>query len=180
MVEIYDNVIGDVVCDQLIEILDSKIESSEATPIVKSWKGGLDVDIFDQFELEQYSEISDYLTSIVKSVGSNYLEKYDPKQFLPTKVELEQFRVKRYEPNEQMFPWHIDSGNLRHSKRFLSFLFYLNDNEAGTEFEDFTVEAKKGRVVVFPPLWMFPHQGTMPTKTPKYIMSTYYHYAESD
>jgi hypothetical protein len=62
------------------------------------------------------------------------------------------------------------------STRYLAFLFYLNDNEAGTRFENFTVEPKMGSIVVFPPMWMFPHAGEMPDKTTKYIMSTYYHY----
>jgi hypothetical protein len=58
---------------------------------------------------------------------------------------------------------------------------YLNDVEEGgeTEFESefgFTVKPKQGRMVVFPPMWMFPHRGKQPISNSKYILSTYLHY----
>jgi hypothetical protein len=62
--------------------------------------------------------------------------------------------------------------------RFLAFLFYLNDSDAGTEFplEGITVEAKQGRLVIFPPGLQWPHIGHEPRLGDKYIMSTYLHY----
>jgi hypothetical protein len=60
---------------------------------------------------------------------------------------------------------------------------YLNDVDEGgeTEFESdennlFTVKPKCGRIVVFPPMWTFPHRGKKPISNPKYILSTYLHY----
>ena len=34
--------------------------------------------------------------------------------------------------------------------------------------------------VIFPPMWMFPHEGEMPKKEPKFIMSTYSHFMGVD
>jgi len=35
---------------------------------------------------------------------------------------------------------------------------------------------KRGRLLIFPPLWMFPHSGEEVISNTKYILSTYLHY----
>jgi len=45
-----------------------------------------------------------------------------------------------------------------------------------TRFVDVMIKPKKGNLLVFPPLWMFPHAGLIPISSPKYIISTYLHY----
>lgn len=64
------------------------------------------------------------------------------------------------------------------SRRFLSFFWYLNDVDQGGEtvFDDLIIQPKTGRMVVFPPLWMFPHKGCIPISNEKYLLSTYLHY----
>jgi hypothetical protein len=62
--------------------------------------------------------------------------------------------------------------------------YYLNDVEEGgeTAFDDkvseyyLKVKSKQGRIVMFPPMWMYPHKGLKPISNPKYIISTYMHY----
>lgn len=59
--------------------------------------------------------------------------------------------------------------------RFLNVLFYLNDVEEGGETEFYfndmtvTVPPRKGRLVVFPPLWTHIHAGLAPINGDKYI-----------
>lgn len=156
MIELYEKVLSPELCNDLINVFDdsAKIERK----------------MFDEVELPE-SELTLYLRNIITQVGNHYLSKHDPRQFTPKKYGIEGFRIKRYEPNIHSFPWHIDSAG---GLRWLAFLIYLNDNEAGTEFENLTIPAKQGNIVVFPPFWNFPHQGQMPTVEPKYIMSTYY------
>ena len=94
---------------------------------------------------------------------------------------LEEFRVKRYTGGTgQQFADHVDVGSLSSCKRYLSFLFYLNDDFVGGEtrfYPDTTIKPTKGSVLVFPPMWMYPHAG-LPVKTgTKYIMSSYLNYA---
>ena len=68
--------------------------------------------------------------------------------------------------------------NLLSCPRFISFLWYLNDVEEGgqTLFHGKEVKPKKGRLVIFPPLWLFPHMGTEPISNTKYVMSSYLRY----
>jgi hypothetical protein len=64
------------------------------------------------------------------------------------------------------------------SRRFISFFWYLNDVAEGgeTEFVDLTIKPEAGKLVIFPPLWMFPHKGNPPISNEKYLLSTYLHY----
>ena len=50
------------------------------------------------------------------------------------------------------------------------------DNGGETVFSDLKIVPKKGNLLVFPPLWMFPHRGNPPISGPKYIMSGYLEY----
>ena len=94
-------------------------------------------------------------------------------------LSLEEFRVKRYRGGtDEQFDWHVDVGDKVSCKRYLSFLFYLNDEYEGgeTEFRETTFTPKKGTVLIFPPTWQYPHRGCPVTSGDKYIMSTYLTY----
>lgn len=86
-------------------------------------------------------------------------------------------RIKRYRANSgDAFQPHFDAlGSVSH--RYLVFLWYLNDVATGgeTEFCDLgiKVSARAGRLLMFPPYWMYQHAGLPPISNDKYILSTY-------
>ena len=85
--------------------------------------------------------------------------------------------LKRYRPNSaERFQLHFDAIN-HLSNRYLVLLWYLNDVELGgaTRFPrlDIEVTARAGRLLVFPPYWMYQHEGLSPESGDKYILSTY-------
>jgi hypothetical protein len=92
--------------------------------------------------------------------------------------------MKKYEADgHDQFGWHIDVGDKASSSRFLVMLMYVNDTVEGeglTRFKsefDFTVQPKRGRILVFPPTMLYPHLGEKVTSGSKYIISSYIHYA---
>ena len=102
-------------------------------------------------------------------------------RFFPERYGLEEFRIKRYNEGVDYFAQHVDVGDLNSSRRFLAFLFYLNDDyeEGSTLFKTpnhRNIRPKEGHVLIFPPTWQYPHEGLAPKGKPKYIMSTYLHY----
>jgi hypothetical protein len=115
-----------------------------------------------------------HIESMVRTLTPDYLARWAPGDYMPSGYTIEEQRIKRYMPGERFGP-HIDVSHSEHSTRFLSFLFYLNDSDSGTSFTDHTVEAVEGRVVLFPPLWPWPHEGLAPVSGSKYILSTYLH-----
>jgi prolyl 4-hydroxylase len=85
--------------------------------------------------------------------------------------------MKRYRPGaDERFQLHFDAANYV-SNRYLVLIWYLNDVPAGGETVfpqlDLKIEARAGRLLVFPPYWMYQHEGLPPISGDKYIMSCY-------
>ena len=167
MVRVYDNILPNELCKKLIELFDS---SKHQEYINKNHKP-----CFTQLNLNQYHK--DILSILVPYVAEVY-NKYKTK-FLPKLSSLEEFRIKRYMPNgNERFDEHVDVVNYATAKRAVAFLFYLNNNNGYTTFNNhnLNIHPECGRVVVFPPTWEYPHSGLPPLDHPKYILSTYIHY----
>lgn len=76
----------------------------------------------------------------------------------------------------ERFQLHFDAlGEV--CNRYLVFLWYLNDVAAGgeTTFPDLgiSISPRAGRLLMFPPYWMYQHAGPPPQSGDKYILSTY-------
>lgn len=96
---------------------------------------------------------------------------------LPEPTELAPLIVKRYDPGgSDRFQPHYDAiGPV--AGRYLVFLWYLNDVKLGgeTEFVDLAIKspATCGKLLMFPPYWMYRHAGLPPVSNAKYILSSY-------
>ena len=175
LIHVYDNALDTDVCDSLISTFD---ESPENHEVVK----GDGKPNFTQFNLtknsDKLSKVHKHLIKTVQHYRDVYYEFVDARVF-PSTHAFEQFRIKRYNTGgEERFDTHVDVADYSSARRFLSFMFYLNDVSEGGEtvFRDKKITPKKGSLLVFPPLWMYPHRGDPPISNPKYIMSTYLHY----
>jgi hypothetical protein len=96
---------------------------------------------------------------------------------VPTSSACADLVMKRYQPStDERFQLHFDSVD-HLANRYLVFLWYLNDVERGgaTRFPDLGLEvaARAGRLLIFPPYWMYQHEGLPPESGDKYILSTY-------
>ena len=110
---------------------------------------------------------------------NEYMDELDLRDIdFPPKYLFEEFRIKRYLDNgNDEFLDHVDVGDHSSARRFLVCFLYLNDVEEGgtTDFPklDLSITPKCGRMLVFPPTWMFRHAGRPVTKGKKYILGTY-------
>lgn len=174
----YENVIEPWVCDSLVSIFESNSDKhcrvdNNQTPS------------FTEFNLTQNSNLSEEVSNIhnhilskIQEYKNQYFDFIDKRCF-PKQHAFEQFRIKKYlNDGNDRFDCHVDVTDHDSSRRFLSFLFYLNDVSEGGEtvFENLIVTPKKGKMIIFPPLWMFPHIGKPPKSNSKYILSAYLHY----
>jgi hypothetical protein len=110
----------------------------------------------------------------------DYKERYEKECGLPPLPPPQGFadmRLKKYETNnEDCFEIHYDNyGPV--SNRYLVFLWTLNTVAEGgeTDFVDLDISLKpeEGRLVIFPPYWMYRHQAKIPISEPKYIINTF-------
>lgn len=169
-IKVYDNVLSNEYCQFLIDYIDfgkSKFIDHQLKPQFYEL-------VFDKSMVpECIDKISPYLDRYIDSVGC------DP--WLPQNYTYEFPRVKRYRKNtDDQFDTHVDVGDHISAKRFIAFLVYLNDVTEGGETcfpgIDKFIRPKRGRMIIFPPLWMIPHKGKPTISEDKYIMSTYLHY----
>ena len=185
-IQVYDYTLSEDVCKNIINLFKGHILEEYAENGKPQFK---------QFNITQYLDEHPDLAehpandwgliqnALIES-GTYYVQKYmdDVKcrKHFPVRSALEQFRVKKYEAGtEDRFDTHVDVGDYDSARRFLSIFWYLNDVEEGGEtvfFDDFTVKPKTGRMVIFPPLWLYPHCGKPAISNDKYLLSTYTHY----
>ena len=177
-IHVYDNVLDPNICDFLIGIFEQFQNGHERVD-----NGGKQS--FTQFNLTENREITpdvNQVHNILIEKTFEYKNKYyefiDSRVF-PQEHAFEQFRIKKYQNDgTDLFDTHVDVIDYATARRFLSFFWYLNDVEVGGEtvFKDFLIKPKQGSLLVFPPLWMFPHKAEAPVSNPKYLLHTYLHY----
>lgn len=96
---------------------------------------------------------------------------------IPNSPKTEELIMKRYRPGAgEQFQQHFDAVH-NVANRYLVLLWYLNDVTEGGETTfpqlEVRVEAKQGRLLMFPPYWMYQHAGLPPRSGDKFILSTY-------
>ena len=188
-IKVYDDVIDADSCNLLI----GKFESAEEDQYEVIRQAERDKAIaFTQIKLANSADWTSVQNGMLE-VFQDYIMHYindcniQPKQW-PTTYGYEAIRIKRYLDNDyDRFDSHVDVMNSETSKRFLAFFVYLNDVDEGgeTEFVQLTkpgthiplkIKAQQGRLLMFPPQWMYYHAGLKPVSNSKYLIHSYCHY----
>jgi hypothetical protein len=180
LVQVYDNVLEPEICNFLIDIFEQIKDKYEKVENLEAKQS------FTQFNLtENSSNYGDDVENVHKLLiqktfeyRNKYYELMDSRVF-PQEHAFEQYRIKKYNNDGiDQFGTHVDVVDYSTARRFLSFFWYLNDVEVGgeTRFTGLSVTPKQGSLLVFPPLWMFPHKAEPPISGPKYLLHTYLHY----
>lgn len=173
----YDGAMAPPFCAQLVEAF----QSSAGQHVQRStgWRSGLDDSAWTELDITPLAD--DALKGFLFRQIEDYLARYNAELKLsmpvPISPRLAEFRMKRYRlGTDEKFQLHFDSLN-EVADRYMVFLWYLNDVAEGgeTEFPDLGIKvaARTGRLLMFPPYWMYQHAGLPPRSGDKYILSTY-------
>jgi prolyl 4-hydroxylase len=132
---------------------------------------------FTQFNItKHWADESELLLSVFLKYFNIYRREVAAR-FWPANFALEHIRMKRYLPNgHDAFLPHVDVVDQLSARRFMTGMIYLNEPDGGeTIFPDLelSIAPARGRLLAFPPLWLFPHAGLAPRTQPKYIVHTY-------
>lgn len=134
-------------------------------------------EIYNFLESELTVNLQKYLENINRSY-KNINDKSNSYELLSNnKIEISPFMVQRYKKNEGKYMYHNDFHINHENKSFrvLTYLFYLNDVYEGGETEflagEIKIVPKKGKLILFPSSWTFPHCGKMPISSNKYIIT---------
>jgi hypothetical protein len=171
-ITVYDDVITSKSCDDLVNFFEKNVE--------KSFKEEKKDKSFQELNLQYFPQYRDETNELFKSFVDKYQKDNNiPDSCWPSSYELENTRFKKYLPNSNdRFDLHTDATIRETSTRFLAFFIYLTDNELGhTSFptRDIKIQPKKGKLLMFPPNFCYPHIGEKVTDKPKYIIGNYCH-----
>jgi len=113
-----------------------------------------------------WPEVETQVARVMMTCLQQYWQAMGIGPYWPEKPLAEEIRLKRYLPDgRDAFPPHVDVMDDGDSRRFVTAILYLNQPGGGeTVFPglDVSVPPAPGRLVVFPPLWLFPHAGLPP------------------
>ena len=176
-IRVYDDALPAEFCQKLIsgfeQMRDAQVENGRGV------RGGLENSKWTELNLSLYADAA--MKGFFLSQIDKYLALYNDEIRLglpiPGSTLTSELMMKRYSAQqEEGFQPHFDS-IYEKSNRYLVLLWYLNSVEEGGETLftdlDFKVHARKGRLLIFPPYWMYQHAGMPPRSNDKYILSTY-------
>ncbi len=172
-IHVYDDALEPGICDQLVTLF----EQQEPEMVDNSGRPQ-----FQQWNFTENRQLDDGLHQHLVKNAMKYRDKYYQsmcEEVFPEQHQWEQFRIKKYRKGStDQFKTHVDVGDYASARRYLAMFWYLNDVTEGgeTEFLHKKIEPEKGKLVVFPPFWCFPHKAMPVASSDKYILTTYLHY----
>ena len=127
----------------------------------------------DSFSECFYNATLEPIPRAITKLVDSYVEEYPETNPLDA-FEVEYVRFKWWKPGDFYSVWHSEHGK-NTPYRVLSFLIYLSDNEAETEFKRYdNVATKAGCGIIFPAYFTHHHRGSPCRKgLDRYILSGY-------
>lgn len=162
---LFDNVMPPEICNEVIQMYEKADPDSKKMYREEGYT-------FERLEMD-YNFCQGFAQKIIPYID-HYLKTVGMDQMLGIQA-FEGVRINKYRKNsEDHFKTHIDSINSKTAMRYLYCLLYLNDNDGNTEFPTLgiSVKPKAGAMLMFPPLWLYPHKALNPTDNDKYVLMT--------
>lgn len=186
-VRVYDQALEPGFCAKLVESFNNLQRFQQVNG--RTLRRGLEESAWTELNITRLSDAG--FTGFFRLQIDETLERYNRDIGLtipvPNSPKFSDLIMKRYRPDrdpgqEERFQLHFDAVN-HLANRYLVMLWYLNDVSGGgaTRFPQLGLDiaARVGRLLVFPPYWMYQHEGIAPLSGDKYILSTYLLFTDS-
>jgi hypothetical protein len=176
-IRVYDDALDPPLCTDMIKAFDSL--KSHQVRNGRGVRAGLDNSSWTELDIEGFADTG--FRALFRDKVDRGLERYNKDIgltiALPNSPVTAELRMKRYRPGQsEQFELHFDA-IYEKANRYLVFLWYLNDVDEGGETRfprlDCAVQPRAGRLLMFPPYWMYQHEGAPPLSGDKYIVGTY-------
>tara|TARA_B100000287_G_scaffold399814_1_gene418469 strand:+ start:1524 stop:2087 length:564 start_codon:yes stop_codon:yes gene_type:complete len=180
-IKVYDDVLDLNLCRNAIDLFEHDTEVVTRQEVKDFCQFSM-LNITEETETnnkKDWTVIHTQMLYAVKGCGERYMKDLDCEPFWPKLNSLEQVKMFKYARNRDFFLRHIDVGDYQSARRFISYFVFLNDVVEGGELRfpilDYTIQPKRGRVVLCPSSWQYPHSFEKPIND-SYMITTYLHY----
>jgi hypothetical protein len=173
----YDNDLDAALCQRLIDSFNALQRFQKLNG--RTVRRGLEESAWTELNVTRLSDAG--FLGMFRQLIDRALARYNADVGLeipvPASPWISDLVIKRYRAGqEEQFQLHFDAVN-HVASRYLVVLWYLNDVAEGgaTRFPQLGIDvaARRGRLLLFPPYWMYQHEGATPRSGDKYIISCY-------
>jgi 2-oxoglutarate-Fe(II)-dependent oxygenase superfamily protein len=176
-IRVYDQSLDPSVCGKMIESFNALERFQKKNG--RGVRAGFEESAWTELNVTRLADPAflEQFHALIMTSLARYNEELGLTIGVPNSGKLADLVLKRYRPGQgEQFQLHFDSVYQK-ADRYLVFLWYLNEVEQGGETAfpqlDITVRPAAGRLLMFPPYWMYQHEGRAPQSGDKYILSTY-------
>lgn len=186
---VYDAVVSKEFCRGIIEFFEWSAETGrtwerkETRPRYKK-DDSTTINPLNQFEIQFTRDhlgayLEEFNTAFWENVYPDYAERFDILNTLDPHS-IVTYKVQKTLPGGGYHVWHCEHSGRSYAQRLGTYVLYLNDVPEGGEtellYQHERVEAREGRLVVFPASWTHTHRGNPPLRGAKYIMTGWLEY----
>lgn len=186
-IAVFDNAVSSELCQRLIRDFEANKMSFSPGATLSGYMGHVKTSADLPLEMENVrdewwasslasdcDQIRDAFILAFNRYMEQFVDLHAPVFFSDTGL-----RAQHYMRGNGFYRRHVDSVPWEQgcSNRVLAVILYLNTVEDGgaTKFlnDGVTVQAREGRVLMFPATWTYPHQGLVPLSDDKWIVTTF-------
>lgn len=193
-VQVFDNVIKNEVCEDIIEVFENykvkHVNGSTAGGYMPQTK--ITKELYFRFG-EPLFKFDDIINEGLAKGYREYIKNLDNYYYNLTNIKYNWgsdlgdtgYQLQKYNKNEGQYKWHVDTSDSlnyikKHGIRKYAFIFYLNQVNEGGEtgfFSDYIKNTKPeaGRLLIFPTTDQYIHCGIMPKSNDKYMVTGWLH-----
>jgi prolyl 4-hydroxylase len=184
LIRVYDDALDVELCGRVIELFEADTEGQFRRPRQDTWVEN----IMTRNPRSEWREVEKAFVMNMVSCLRDYASA-PAARMLGRKISgaFEHLKIKKYlagASSGDHFPLHFDAFDHKTCVRIIGFLWYLNTVEEGGEtvFPVLgpRIAPRAGRLVMFPPMWMYEHLGEPPVSADKYIVTSYLCFQDPD
>ena len=198
-IEIYENVLSNKECKYVIDFMNQEgvlqegaVNKGQGPVVCKETKDSLDISIYvddyrpkhlNEKNYEIYKKVNKIITDNIFKYFKEYKKSHPQLNIIKTWRLHEKYNLQKYFPNQGFKKLHCEVMNPRGALRIGAWMVYLNDvKDGGTYFDnyDLTVNAVRGRLVIWPSYWTHCHRGIISSTKTKYIATGWLRFNKHD
>ena len=187
---IYDNAVSSYNCKELIKWFETH-PLRRGSVMFEDGTGTIDTKIKSDWEVDDpYKTIfsnNSFVDIIIRDALIKYTRSYRESYPCVDNIDpwnvCDVYNIQKYDPGDGYYNLHCENCNSATQQRVLAWMIYLNTvtDEGGTYFDSYdkTLEAKEGRLVIWPAYFTHTHRGVVSETQTKYIATGWFSFEGS-